>query len=197
MIDAAVEPGTTVRMARAGYFARNGFDERGYEDRWVHLKAGPIPLVFPNTNARVRSVRVHDVHHVVTGYETTWTGEAEIGAWEIASGCADQGAAWVLNLLALPIGLAIAPRATFRAFVRGRRSRNLYRATIDDALLARRVDELTAELGLDRPVGPATPADAAAFAAWSAIGVPLLLVTVALSVAPLVLLMLPIVALLR
>ena len=197
MIDAAAHPQTTVRAARAGYFARNGFDERGYEDRWVHLKAGPIPLVFPNTSARVRSVRVHDVHHVVTGYETTWTGEAEIGAWEIASGCADHGAAWVLNLLALPIGLAIAPRATFRAFVRGRRSRNLYRATIDDALLARRVDELTAELGLDRPAAPATAADAAAFAAWSAIGVPLLLATVALSLAPVVLLLVPIVGLLR
>ncbi|HEY2386885.1 MAG TPA: hypothetical protein VGK30_07975 [Candidatus Binatia bacterium] len=188
MIDAAVPQESTVRAARARYFARNGFDECGYDDHWVHLKAGPIPIVFPNTSARVRSVRVHDVHHVVTGYETTWTGEAEIGAWEIASGCADHGAAWVLNLLALPIGLAIAPGATFRAFVRGRGSRNLYRETIDDALLARRVDELTTALGLDRPAGAATAADGAAFAGWSLVGIALLTATVALTFAPLILL---------
>lgn len=70
---------TTVAEARARYFAANGFDERGYAARWVRLQAGPIPIYFPNTRARVRSVRVHDVHHVVTGYATTWTGEAEIG----------------------------------------------------------------------------------------------------------------------
>jgi len=58
----------TVRDARARYFAANRFDERGYADRWVRLQAGPIPIFIPNTRSRVRAVRVHDVHHVVTGY---------------------------------------------------------------------------------------------------------------------------------
>jgi hypothetical protein len=178
----------TVHAARARYFAVNGFDERGYADRWVRLQAGPIPIYFPNTRARVRSVRVHDVHHIVTGYATSWTGEAEIGAWEIASGCADHGAAWVLNLMAFPIGLAIAPARTFRAFVRGRRSGNLYRQTIDETLLARRVDGLTRSLGLDRPPEPARPGDVAAFLAWSLVAVGTLAIVVALSLAPVLLL---------
>jgi len=179
----------TVREARARYFAANGFDERGYADRWVRLQAGPIPLFFPNTRARVRSVRVHDVHHVVTGYATTWTGEAEIGAWEIASGCVDHWAAWTLNLMALPIGLAIAPRATFHAFVRGRRSVNLYRRTIDDALLDARVDELTRSLALDRPLGRWRIADVAAFFGWSVVGVSTLLVVVMVTLSPVLLAM--------
>ncbi len=170
--------------ARARYFGANGFDERGYADRWVRLQAGPLPIYFPNTRARVRAVRVHDVHHVVTGYETTWTGEAEIGAWEIASGCADHGAAWVLNLLALPIGLVIAPHATFRAFVRGRRSRNLYRQTIDERLLARPVDDLVRTLGLDLPVGAPRAADVAAFLGWSGLALLTVLLTVGLTLAP-------------
>jgi hypothetical protein len=174
----------SVRAARARYFARSGFDESSYEDRWVTLKAGPIPIVFPNTAARVRSVRVHDVHHVVTGYDTSWTGEAEIGAWEIASNCADHYAAWVLNLLALPIGLAIAPRATFRAFVRGRHSANLYRRSIDDALLATRVGTLRHALRLDEAVHPRR-ADIAAFLGWSSAGVTTLALTVVLTLAPL------------
>ncbi len=37
----------------------------------------------------VGAVRVHDVHHVVTGDGTAWIGEAEIGAWEIGSRCGD------------------------------------------------------------------------------------------------------------
>jgi hypothetical protein len=69
--------------------------------RWVKLQAGPIPLYLLNTKARVAAVRFHDIHHVVTAYNTTWTGEAEIGAWEIASGCAYHYAAWLLNLQAM------------------------------------------------------------------------------------------------
>jgi len=176
--------GLTVRDARARYFVANGFDERGYADRWVRLQAGPIPLFIPNTRSRVRAVRVHDVHHVVTGYATTFAGEAEIGAWEIASGCADHGAAWVLNLLALPIGLARVPRATFRAFIRGRQSTNLYRRTIDDALLDRPVDTLVGELRLDRAPGSATPADVAAFIGWSVLGIATFAVALALTLAP-------------
>jgi hypothetical protein len=176
----------SVREARARYFAENGFDERGYADRWVRLQAGPVPLFIPNTAARVRSIRVHDVHHVVTGYATTWTGEAEIGAWEIASGCADHVAAWVLNLMAMPIGLAIAPTATFRAFVRGRHSANLYRRSIDDALLARPVAAVTRDLALDQPVGRAMPADLAAFVAWSVAAVATLLAVLGVTLGPII-----------
>lgn len=188
MTSSLVDVPRTVREARARYFAANGFDERGYADRWVRLQAGPVPIYFPNTAARVRSVRVHDVHHVVTGYATTWTGEAEIGAWEIASGCADHVAAWILNLMALPIGLAIAPDATFHAFVRGRRSANLYRTTIDDPLLDRPVADLVRALRLDRDAGAPSAADVAAFVGWSTAAVATLLAVVAVTLSPAVLL---------
>ncbi|MCW8140677.1 MAG: hypothetical protein KIT58_17390 [Planctomycetota bacterium] len=70
-------PDLTRREARARDFADNGFGDGGHDDRWVKLKAGPLTLCFPNTAARVRAVRFHDLHHVLTGYATTWTGEAE------------------------------------------------------------------------------------------------------------------------
>lgn len=139
-----------MRAARARYFAATGLADGGYHDRWVVLRAFGVPVaVFPNTQQRVRSVRIHDVHHVLTGYPTSWTGEAEIAAWELASGCRDHWAAWVLNFWAALIGLAIAPRAVVRAFLRGRRSRNLYRGEWSETLLDRTVGELRRELGLD------------------------------------------------
>ena len=117
---------STLGGARQQYFARSGFDERGYADKWVQLKAGPISFYFPNTQARVRAVKLHDLHHVLTEYDTNWRGEAEIGAWEIASGCGRYLAAWALNLGAFGLGLALAPRRVYRAFLRGRQTGNLY-----------------------------------------------------------------------
>jgi hypothetical protein len=169
----------TLRDARALYFARAGFGESSYVERWVRLQAGPLRLYLPNTAARVRAVRLHDLHHVVTGYETTWTGEGEIGAWEVASGCARHLAAWHLNLLAMAIGLFIAPRAVFDAFVRGRRTRNLYREEYGDALLAETVGGMRRRLGLDVRPAPASRREQAAFAVWAAAAVATLLATAA------------------
>ncbi len=163
------DPALTLREAQRRFFERAGFVDGGYNEAWVKLKAGPITIAFPNTTARKRAVVFHDLHHILTGYEATWVGEAEIGAWEIASGCAHHYPAWVLNVSAMAVGLVIAPRLTYRAFIRGRHSRNLYRGTYNDALLNRQVDTVVHELGLDAPTPRATFADKAAMAMWSAI----------------------------
>lgn len=158
----------TLRDARRQYFEDNRFgDDGGYGDAWVKTKVGPFPVAFPNTPSRVRAVRFHDLHHLVTDYETTNPGEAQIGAWEIATGCGDHYAAWGLNLTAMGMGLWLAPRRVFRAFVRGRHSRNLYGQDFSEALLDRRVGDLRRELELDRPEPSATASDVAAFAACS------------------------------
>ena len=172
-----------MRAARAEYFAANGFSEAGYTDRFVKLQLGPLPFYILNSAARVRSVRLHDIHHVLTGYETTWAGEGEIAAWEIGSSCADHWAAWGLNLSGLASGLAVAPREVFDAFVRGRHSANLYRGEFEPSLLGLRVGALRSRLGLDRAIPSATAGDRLAFAGWSVAGV----FTLALSAAPLLL----------
>jgi hypothetical protein len=142
-------PSLTLREARAQYFMRAGFDERSYSERWVRLAVFGRPLLaFPNTAGRVRAVKLHDLHHVLTGYDTSWAGEAEIGAWELASGCRDHWAAWVLNASAASIGLFVAPRRMLRALARGRRERNLYGAELSDALLGESLGAMRARLGI-------------------------------------------------
>jgi hypothetical protein len=141
--------GATLREARAQYFLRAGFDERSYEERWVRIAVLGLPLVrFPNTAGRVRAVKRHDLHHVLTGYDTSWTGEGEIGAWELATGCRDLWAAWWLNASAAFVGLCIAPRRVLRAFARGRRERNLYDRELTDALLDERLGSVRERLGI-------------------------------------------------
>ncbi len=125
----------TMREARKVYFDANGFGETGgYDDAWVDFSLGPIPMPFPNTPGRVRAVRYHDLHHLLTGYDTDIVGEFEISAWEIAAGCKGFGAAWALNLGGMAGGLFRAPRRVFAAFARGRRQRTTYGEDLDAVL---------------------------------------------------------------
>ena len=140
---------TTLKEARARYFRENGFAEDGGDAvRWVRIKLGPVPLSFPNTKGRRAALLPHDLHHVATGYATTLIGEAEIGAWELASGCRHYYAAWVLNAGAAVIGLFLAPRKVVEAFRRGRRCTNLYHLGIDAGWAEETVDGLRRRLGL-------------------------------------------------
>ncbi len=125
----------TMREAQKVYFDANGFGETGgYDDAWVDFKLGPIPMPFPNTKARVEAVRYHDLHHLLTGYDTDIVGEFEIAAWEIAAGCKGYGAAWALNLGGMACGLVRAPRRVFAAFVRGRGQQTAYGEELDEVL---------------------------------------------------------------
>ena len=77
-----------VGEARRQFFAASGFDEDGGYFKpyyWLGWKWLGVPV--PNTAGRVRAVRLHDLHHIAAGYPTTWHGEVQIGAWELAGGC--------------------------------------------------------------------------------------------------------------
>ncbi|MCI0570854.1 MAG: hypothetical protein L0Y66_08890 [Myxococcaceae bacterium] len=182
MTHLTTDASSTLLAARARYFEENHFGpDGGYGAAWVDFKLGPIPMPFPNTRARVRAVRFHDLHHVLTEYRTDTLGEFEISAWELGGGCADFVAAWQLSLGGMVAGLVSIPRRTFRAFVRGRHSRNLYRSTYDDALLARTVGEVRRELGLDIPPPHATGSDVAAFLGHVVVGLGVGLMSAALA----------------
>ena len=162
-------PELTLGEARARLFALGGFPpDGGYGDAWVVLKLRRIPLAFPNTAGRRRAVRFHDLHHVLTEYRTDWRGEFEIAAWEVAGGVNRYWEGWLLDLLGFACGLFVFPRFVHRAFMRGRRSRNLYFDEWDEAILSRSVGEVRARLGLDADVARPTRADTTAFMFWSA-----------------------------
>ena len=165
-------PELTLGEARARLFAVSGFPpDGGYGDAWVRLKLWRIPLAFPNTAGRRRAVRFHDLHHVLTEYPTTWRGEFEIAAWEVAGGVNRYWEGWLLDLLGFACGLVVYPRSVYRAFVRGRRSANLYFETWDDSILLRRVGAERRRLKLDSESGDGaarpTWRERAAFAAWA------------------------------
>jgi hypothetical protein len=168
--DPAYSDSLTLRQARERFFARSGLPpDGGYSARWVRIEAKPFPFYFPNTASRMRSVRLHDLHHIATGYATDWPGEIEIGAWEIGGSCARHPAAWILNAGAMAVGVFGSPRRMWRAFVRGRHTRNLYRSSFDQISLDRTtVGSLRAQLGLDSAQSNATASDVLVFLGWCA-----------------------------
>ena len=141
--------------ARAAYFARYGLPaDGGYDERWTPLRFGPVTLHVYNGAARRRAVRLHDLHHVVTGYHADPPGEAEISAWEFGAGIHDKHFARLINLGALLYGGWLYPQRTWRAYLRGRRSRSLYSGEFDPAILDTPVVALRAKL---LPTTPAQP----------------------------------------
>ncbi len=154
----------TVRHARARFFSDSGFTaDGGYGDDWAEAAFGPVRYRVPNTPARVAALRRHDLHHVATGYTADWRGEAEISGWELASGAGSYPYAWLIALWGLFTGLLRHTTPTIRAFLRGRRSENLYRpGPALEALLSEPVSALQDRLSV-------LPADADPWAGRSAL----------------------------
>jgi hypothetical protein len=117
----------TVAGALAAHLSRSGLPpDGGDSERFAVVKMGPIPFAIPNTRARKRAVRLHDLNHLFSGYGTDLGGESEISAWELASGgCGHYAVAWSLDLAGLLLGLVAYPRRTWAALSAGRTVRNL------------------------------------------------------------------------
>lgn len=158
----------TLEEARSLFFARSGLGaDGGYHARWVRIETKPLPVYFPNTARRVEAAKLHDLHHIANEYLTDWPGEAEIAAWEIASGCGRHLWAWFLNLGAFTVGLALFPRRLYRAFIRGRHCFNLYGEGFPESELQNKtLDWLRGRLGVKDQGIRATPSDKLAFAFW-------------------------------
>jgi hypothetical protein len=147
IVSVRFEDHVLVRDARTEFFRAAGLAaDGGYAASHIHFRVGMFSFTLPNSAARKKAVPLHDLHHLATGYDTSWTGEAEIAAWELASGCSSYRAAWLLNLLALPLGLLIAPVRTWRAFRQGRSCRNFYQGEWDEKWLDTSLGTLRAHL---------------------------------------------------
>jgi hypothetical protein len=161
-------PEMTLGNARARYFELNSFgSDGGYEDRWIKVKVWRFPIWLPNTAGRVRAVKLHDLHHVLTEYPTTWKGEAEISSWEIGAGGLDKYyAGWFLDIMSVAQGLVVNPVGVYRAFMRGRTNTNLFSLEFSDEILEHSVGEYRKHLKLDRDARSSSLVDKVAFVGW-------------------------------
>ena len=123
----------TTRNALATYFERRNIKPRDESvdqwlgENWVYMTIWGLRIPVKPLYGYKPVVVVHDVHHLLTGYDTTWTGEFEVAAWELGSGGCDRYLLmWGNRIVTLLLGLLFARDATKRAFQRGTGERNLY-----------------------------------------------------------------------
>ena len=109
-----------VRRALEAYLAENGFSRDEYDAPVVTVTFWSITFPVPNPPSRQIAVRLHDLHHVLTGYGTDPEGEAEISAFEMRRGL--QVFSFFVKLIVVSgalFGLFHSPRRTLRAWRAG------------------------------------------------------------------------------
>ena len=105
--------------------------------RWRLFPMGPLqPLL-----------TLHDLHHLLTGTDSSLGGEAEVIAWEIGSGGYGKfWFAWMDSLKIVALAL-LYPRRFQAALRRGQQCRNLYREDVEE-VLSLEWNTLRAKVGL-------------------------------------------------
>jgi ubiquinone biosynthesis protein Coq4 len=137
-----------LRQARDRFLETNSLRLEDYSAPTFALNFGPLRVKFLNTKNRKKAVPLHDLHHVLTGYRTSWIGEGEIGAWELRGGCNSPVLYW-LNGGGVIIAMLLSPSRVWRAFRNAKGQRTLYRDPIPyDSLLEMTVGEVRRRVGI-------------------------------------------------
>lgn len=109
---------------------------------------------------------MHDVYHVLTGFDTSWAGE--LGVWAFVAAQRYSKKHWIAVVLGCLLYPILAPRQIPRLWrnlwagiAMGRRSDSLILVPFEK-LWARDVGELRSELGIDAPAHELDPVIAVA-----------------------------------
>ncbi len=115
----------TVEKALDLFYQREMIGREAFEESINYAQVGPFNLPFPNFKARQEAVFLHDINHLITGYDTSKLGEAEVAAFELASGFPLR--CWIGYFyapLAFLGGVWFGPKRVWRAFKRGWGAKN-------------------------------------------------------------------------
>ena len=116
-----------VKEALIGFYKFNRLNvATDFESHCVRVYIGCILAPVPNIKARMKYLKFHDLHHIMSGYGIDRIGESEISAWELGSRSCRKPIISIMNLFALSTGYILSPSKVTKAFYRGCRSKNLY-----------------------------------------------------------------------
>lgn len=148
-----LRPTQTVQQLIQEFHKKNNFGEDGgINEKFAWIKFGFFSLPMPNFESRKNNVYLHDIHHIVTGNNTTWKGESAVSSWEVASGGWDKlYVPWLLTLWAMGLGVLFYTTTTLNAFKKGLTMKNaLTSGLTKNEINALTVDQLQKALS-DKP----------------------------------------------
>lgn len=120
-------PGDTSIKAALASIRRsiNDAPEENSEDKWSFSFFG-LKVTLPNFSWRKEAIDKHDLHHLILDIPFSMAGECQVATWEFASGPHPDKRAQLFCLPLVSLGCLIAPRRTWRSFVKGVNCRSLY-----------------------------------------------------------------------
>lgn len=139
-----------VRDALSVYLAENGFTTASYDSPRTEGSILGVKLSVPNPPSHQRAIKLHDLHHIATGFGTDHAGEGEISAWQARRGLRAAGlyVTAIVTTSAL-LGFVFAPRRTWTVLRDPGAKRSLFNARVAyESLLDRTVGELREMLGI-------------------------------------------------
>jgi hypothetical protein len=139
----------TVAQAIQEFYNQHDFGkDGGINEKYAWIKFGFISIPIPNAKTRRENIYLHDITHLVTGYETHWKGESSASAWEIASGgWRNLYIPWMLTLWAMGVGVLLYPSAVYQSFRRGLTMRNALTSNLSkEEILGLSIEELRTRL---------------------------------------------------
>ena len=175
-----------IRDALAQHYVMHGLPpDGGASNPWFDVHIGTFKIRLPNPPARRRAVLMHDINHIVTGYNTTFSeGEMSIAAFEVGAGCGRLAIVWFINLSLLALAVFVHPRVAFAGFVRGRRTASIYSSDRDATTLgAMSVEGVRALLRVDTTEAQPGFSDRVLFAVWAIIAIIVFLAPLAIVLA--------------
>lgn len=131
------------------FYGVEHLSDEAFTRRINYVRIGILTLPFPNPKPRREIVHLHDVNHILSGYDTSWIGEGEVSAWELATGFPWH--CWIgyfYSPITLVIGFILNPTRVIKAFARGRQQKNACYAQISkQELFDSTVGDLKRRLG--------------------------------------------------
>lgn len=143
-----------VEQALNNFYDQHGYGEQGgINKKWDNIKFGPLALPLPNLESRRKNIYLHDIHHLVTNYDTTWLGESSVSSWEIAAGGWNNLLfPWFLSLWAMAVGVMLYPGRSYQAFRAGLLMNNALTGQLSkEEMLSLNLDNLRNRLQRSEP----------------------------------------------
>ena len=141
----------TVEAGLRAFLHENRYTVDQYDAPRTPASLLGIAFSVPNPPRHRWAIRLHDLHHVATGYGTDAVGEGEISAWECRRGLRSLGLyVGTIVVGGVLLGLVVAPRRTVRTWRKSGRWPSLFRLSeySYEDLLAMTIGELRGLLGV-------------------------------------------------
>ncbi|MCB0410927.1 MAG: hypothetical protein KDD22_00265 [Bdellovibrionales bacterium] len=115
----------SVEQALKEFYGTQHLGDEAFTQAVNYAQFGSLKIPFPNLKKRREIIYLHDINHLLTGYDTTYAGEGELAAYELASGFPFH--CWVGYLyapIAFLTGVFVAPLRVWRGWLRGWGAKN-------------------------------------------------------------------------